>query len=125
MLGDRQTVATVAVRDMAAASKFYERTLGLTRIASEGSGAFAYRTGNSTLLVYVSEYAGTNRATAVTWVIGDDVDAVVRALKSKGMIFERYDLPDTRHEGDVHVSGSRRVAWFKDPDGNIHALVSG
>jgi catechol 2,3-dioxygenase-like lactoylglutathione lyase family enzyme len=125
LLGDREAVATVAVHDIASASTFYENTLGLTRIASEGSDAFAYRTGSSTLLIYASQYAGTNRATAVTWVVGSDVDAVVRALKARGVTFEHYDLPDTRREGDVHVSGSMRVAWFKDPDGNIHALVSG
>jgi hypothetical protein len=39
--------------------------------------------------------------------------------------FEHYDLPGMRREGDVHVAGAMRAAWFKDPDGNIHALVSG
>jgi hypothetical protein len=61
----------------------------------------------------------------VTWIVGD-VDGAVQALKAKGVSFEHYDdLPDTRLEGDVHVSGDMRVAWLKDPDGNIHALVSG
>jgi len=38
--------------------------------------------------------------------------------------FERYDLPGTTREGDVHVTGELKVAWFKDPDGNIHSLVN-
>ena len=55
-----------------------------------------------------------------------DLDAIVRDLrKAKGVTFEHYDLPDTRREGDVHVSGETRVAWFKDPDGNILSLVNG
>src|SRR2546430_948784 len=122
MLGDRDSMATVAVRDMAAAHKFYEGTLGLTRVANEGGEAFAYKTGASSLLVYRSQYAGTNKATAVTWRLGAQVDSVVLALKAKGVTFEHYDMPGTTLEGDVHVSGKRRSAWFKDPDGNIHAL---
>jgi hypothetical protein len=38
--------------------------------------------------------------------------------------FERYDMPGAKLEGDVHVFDGMRVAWFKDPDGNIHSLVS-
>ena len=125
MLGGPDAVATVAVRDLKAASRFYEETLGLTRIHDEGSQAYTYRTGDSTMIVYQSEYAGTSRATAVTWIVGDQVDALVEALKEKGVRFELYDMPETRHEGDVHVAGKIRVAWFKDPDGNIHALVNG
>jgi hypothetical protein len=68
-------------------------------------------------------FAGTNHATALTWTV-DDVDDVVRTLKSKGVTFEHYDLPDTRRQGDVHVSGDLKVAWFKDPDGNILSVVN-
>jgi IS30 family transposase len=46
-------------------------------------------------------------------------------LKAKGVTFEHYDLPDTRREGDVHISGHMKIAWFKDPDGNILNIVSG
>ncbi|HYJ80112.1 MAG TPA: VOC family protein [Longimicrobiaceae bacterium] len=125
MLGDSNAIATVAVRDLAAATRFYEGTLGLARVASEGTEAVEYRTGGTRMLVYVSEYAGTNQATGATWIVGDQVDALVRELKSRGVTFEHYDLPDTRREGDVHLAGDTRVAWFKDPDGNIHALVNG
>lgn len=124
MLGNSDAMATVAVRDLKAASQFYEHTLGLERLGTEGSEAVTYRSGGSRLLVYESEHAGTNRATAVTWIVGD-VDDAARALKGKGVRFEHYDLPETTREGDVHVSGTMRVAWFTDPDGNIHALVSG
>jgi hypothetical protein len=70
-----------------------------------------------------SSFAGTNKATALTWTI-DDVDDVVRTLKGKEVRFERYDLPDTTREGDVDVSGHIKVAWFKDPDGNILSVVN-
>ena len=59
----------------------------------------------------------------MTWDVGNDMDSLVRDLRSKGVHFEHYDLPDTKLEGDVHVSGDRRLAWLKDPDGNILALA--
>ena len=48
----------------------------------------------------------------------------MKALKAKGVAFEHYDLPDTTRKGDVHLAGKLKVAWLKDPDGNILALVS-
>ena len=75
--------------------------------------------------VFRSQYAGTSQATAVTWVVGEDMQSVVQALKAKGVTFEHYDMPGLTREGDLHVGGKMKAAWFKDPDGNIHALVSG
>jgi len=124
MLGNRQAVATVAVKDLAAARRFYEGTLGLEVVHTEGGEAISFRTGGTQLLVYRSEFAGTNRATAVNWFVGDDLDGIVRALRDKGVAFERYDLPGLNREGDVHVAGPMKIAWFKDPDGNIHALMN-
>ena len=125
MLGNREVAATVAVRDLAAARRFYEEKLGLSPVHEEGEEAVTYRTGSSQLLVYRSEFAGSNQATAATWMVDDGLDAIVRDLGAKGVPFERYDFPDGKHEGDVHVIGDMRAAWFKDPDGNILALVTG
>jgi len=125
MLGKTNAFANVAVKDLERARKFYEGTLGLKKVGAEGQELIAFKSGNSTLLVYRSQYAGTNRATAVTWVVGKDVESVVRALKAKGVTFEHYDMPDTKREGDVHVNGDMKVAWFKDPDGNILNIASG
>ena len=83
-----------------------------------------YASADSRVFVYESKYAGTNKATAVTW-ISNDVDSVVAGLKARGVTFEHYDLPQTKREGDVHVAGEMRAAWFQDPDGNILAVVSG
>ena len=123
MLRDTDAVATLAVRDLDTAAQFYEATLGLSRASAEDEEALVFKSGNTTINVYRSAFAGTNKATAVTWTV-DDVDDIVRTLKSKGITFEHYDLPDTRREGDVHVSGDVKVAWFKDPDGNILSVVN-
>ena len=122
MLGKQDAVATVAVKNLTAAKKFYEGALGLKPIDAEGDEVVVYESGSSRLNVYRSQYAGTNKATAVTWAV-DDVEGEVKALKSKGVAFEHYDMPETTRVGDVHVSGRTRVAWFKDPDGNIHSVA--
>jgi catechol 2,3-dioxygenase-like lactoylglutathione lyase family enzyme len=127
MLGTKNAIATLAVSDMSRAREFYENTLGLTEIENgpPDPGAVVYRSGDSAVLVYESQYAGTNRATAASWGVGDDFDELVRSLGEKGVSFEHYDdLPGTTRDGDVHVMGDLRAAWFKDPDGNILNLVN-
>jgi catechol 2,3-dioxygenase-like lactoylglutathione lyase family enzyme len=123
MLRDIDAVATLAVRDLGVAARFYEETLGLSRAGADGSEAIVFDSGDTTINVYRSSFAGTNKATALTWSV-DDVDDVVRTLKGKGVKFEHYDLPETQREGDVHISGDVKVAWFKDPDGNILSVVN-
>lgn len=125
MLADKDAAANLAVRNLQAAKKFYEGTLGLKPIGQQNDHLVAYRSGRSTLLVYESQYAGTNKATALTWTVGDDVEGMVSKLKSKGVSFEHYDLPGMKRKGDLHVAGDMKAAWFKDPDGNILSIVSG
>jgi catechol 2,3-dioxygenase-like lactoylglutathione lyase family enzyme len=124
MLRDSDAVANLAVKDLQVARKFYEDTLGLEPVGTEGNELVSYRSGKTRLNVYRSKWAGTNRATAVTWAVGNGVKALVQALKAKGVTFEHYDMPGLSLEGDVHVGHGMQVAWFKDPDGNILNLVS-
>jgi catechol 2,3-dioxygenase-like lactoylglutathione lyase family enzyme len=126
MLGDKSAAATLAVKDIGIARDFYENTLGLSEM--EGGppdpSAVLYRSGSSSVLVYESGFAGTNKATAASWAVGDDLDGIVQGLRDKGVAFEHYDLPGTTREGDVHLMGDLRAVWFKDPDGNILNLVN-
>ncbi len=124
MLGDSDTIATLAVKDLAAARNFYEGTLGLALAHATGSEALTFKTGRTELVVYRSRYAGTNQATAVNWRVGEALDAIVAALVAKGVAFEHYDLPGLTQKGDVHTFGEFKSAWFKDPDGNIIALMN-
>lgn len=124
MLGNRDAVANIAVKNLQTARRFYEGTLGLKAVATEGEELIVFKSGNTTVNVYRSQYAGTNQATAVTWAVGDDVEGIVRGLKAKGVTFKHYDMPDTRREGDIHIAGNIKVAWFKDPDGNILNVVN-
>jgi hypothetical protein len=80
MLENTDAVANVAVKDLAVARKFYEGTLGLTPVDTEGEEVVVFRSGRTLLNVYRSDYAGTNQATAVTWTVGDQVEEIVREL---------------------------------------------
>jgi catechol 2,3-dioxygenase-like lactoylglutathione lyase family enzyme len=125
ILKDSDAVATVAVRNLDVAGKFYRDTLGLEQIAAQDGEAITLRSGRSTINVYRSEFAGTNKATALSWTVGADLDATVRDLKAKGVAFEHYEMPNATHRGDIHVFGDFETAWFKDPDGNILNLIGG
>jgi catechol 2,3-dioxygenase-like lactoylglutathione lyase family enzyme len=125
MLTDNDAMATIAVKDMAAARKFYEGTLHFKRSGGDEDGVLTYQSGKSTVLVYQSAYAGTNKATSATWSVGRELESIVRTLKDAGVQFEHYDLPGARREGDIHIFGDFKAAWFKDPDGNILHVNSG
>jgi extradiol dioxygenase family protein len=117
-------VAVVAVKDLEKARRFYAETLGLEQSGGGDAEVLVFKSGDSLLNVYHSEYAGSNKATAVTWAVDGDVQDVVRALKARGVQFEHYDMPQTRIEGDVHVMQKIQTAWFKDPDGNILNIIN-
>jgi catechol 2,3-dioxygenase-like lactoylglutathione lyase family enzyme len=123
VLASTDAIATIAVKKIEPARKFYEGTLGLKPMPTEEPGVQGYKSGNSSVLVYESQYAGTNKATAATWAV-ENLEGVVRDLKAKGVRFEHYDFPSATRQGDVHGAGKTKAAWFKDPDGNILALVS-
>lgn len=125
MLGNKDAAANIAVKNIDAARKFYEGTLGLKQVDAQGEELIVYKSGSATIFVYRSQYAGTNKATAVTWTVGEDVEGVARSLKAKGVAFEHYEMPGVTLKGDVHVGHGMKIAWFKDPDGNILSIVSG
>lgn len=127
MLKDRNSSAIVAVSDIARARRFYGETLGLEETgAMDEEGVVAYRTGQTDLTVYVSKYAGTNQANAVTWAMQGDLAETVADLKAKGVAFENYgDMDGMTFKDGVYSSGAVKLAWFKDPDGNILHLTEG
>ncbi len=122
MLGTRNAVANLAVSDLDRARDFYTGTLGLKQVDNEGDELIVLKSGDSVVNVYRSEFAGTNEATAVTWEV-DDIEKEVADLREKGVAFEHYDMPGMEMEGDLHVADDYKIAWFKDPDGNILNIV--
>ena len=121
MLKNKNSSAIVAVKDLDRAKAFYSDVLELNLADTSNDGVLGYRTGSTWLSVYKSDFAGTNQANAVSWDVGVELDNIVAGLKAKGVAFEHYD--DMGRQGDIHVCGSMRLAWVKDPDGNILHLV--
>ena len=119
MLRDVDATAPIAVKDLGVATDFYEGTLGLQPVRPAQDGMVLYRSGSSSIMLYESEYAGTNKANALAWSVGEEFDAIMEGLRARGVTFEHYELPGLTLEGDIHVAENFKAVWFKDPDGNI------
>ena len=127
MLARFNAAINLAVRDVEVARGFYVDVLGLMLERQQGDFLLSLKSGETRLLVYKSEFAGTNKATAVTWSVGDGFDALVTGLKAKGVTFEQYPgMTNVTVDGDIPISdaANHRIAWFKDPDGNILSVLN-
>ena len=122
----------VAVTDMAHAESFYETKLGLSARRSGADGSKVYGSGGDTsLVVYPApDTAGGSSATLAAWHV-DDVELMVDELTSRGVIFEQFEGVlesgfdySTDERGVSPRAGGGKVAWFKDPDGNIFSIES-
>ena len=121
---------SIAVTEMARTKKFYERKLGLPVVRAGADGSKVYASGgDESLEVYPSpDHAGSSTATLATWYV-DDVEQMVDELTSNGVTFEHYEGVlesgfdyGTDEKGISPRAGGGKVAWFKDPDGNLFAI---
>ena len=129
-LGNYKLNAFIAVADMSPAAEFYEAKLGLPVVRTDADGSKVYASdGVESLVVYPSpDHAGRSTATLVTWYF-DDVERVVDELTSNGVTFEQYEGVlesgfdyGTDQKGISSRAGGGKVAWFKDPDGNLFSI---
>ena len=121
MLGKADATPMLAVKDLDRARRFYEENLGLREVDDFGEG-FLLKSGDTQVNVYRSEFAGTNKATALTFEV-DNIEDEVSELKEKGISFEHYDMEGLTSKGDIYEGEGMKTAWFKDPDGNILSLI--
>jgi catechol 2,3-dioxygenase-like lactoylglutathione lyase family enzyme len=122
---DFQMVASLPASDLDRARSWYRDTLGVEPfMTDEGGTALMYMAGDSAFMVYESQFAGTNQATAAGIAV-TDFDAALANLRSSGVTFEDYDFGDgmTTVEGVMTDPTGRRTAWFKDSEGNILGLA--
>jgi catechol 2,3-dioxygenase-like lactoylglutathione lyase family enzyme len=112
--------ANVPVSNLDEAIDFYGGKLGLELFERGEEHPYArfQGAGETKLGIYQSGTAGQAKHTLASFVV-DDVRAVVDGLKANGVVFEEYDLPGMKTEDGVATVGDTRVAWLKDPDGNI------
>jgi len=124
MLQDAPMYAYLPARDVARAREFYEGTLGF-RPGKAIAGGVAYEFADDTAcFLYPTENAGTSKASQAFWQV-DDVEHEVAELKSRGVALETFDMPGERSPSGVVTAGGAKVAWFKDTEGNILAMVEG
>jgi catechol 2,3-dioxygenase-like lactoylglutathione lyase family enzyme len=122
MLNSIDAQPTLAVKSLSRSKSFYEGVLGLRPVGPSLPTVQCYLAGRTVLVVYESEFAGTNKATAVTWPLGQSFATVIAELQKKGAPFAHYEIPGMTFENDVHSGHGMRLAWITDPDGNIMHL---
>ncbi len=121
MLKDLEFHTTIPVKDLARARQYYADKLGLTP-ARETPGGLVYEGKGGWFLLFPSAGAGTSQSTQMGWET-DDLQAVVSDLKSRGVVFMEYDLPNFKTVNSIASVGVGYAAWFKDSEGNILGIV--
>ncbi len=122
MLNTSPLYSYVPAHDVERCRRFYDEKLGLGPGRRTGPG-YTFDCANGTaFFVYPSPGAGTNKASCAFWHV-DDAEAVVRWLKDRGVVFERYEMPESAPGSDVYPADGAKAAWFKDTEGNIMAVI--
>jgi predicted enzyme related to lactoylglutathione lyase len=123
MLQSSPMYAYLPARDVARARQFYEQKVGLKPAKQEVAGGVVYAFGGGTAcFLYQTDNAGTSKASQAFWQVAD-VEREVADLKSRGVVFEDYDMPGDKSPSGVITAGGAKTAWFKDTEGNILAIV--
>ena len=120
MLNTSRVEANIPAADLDRARAFYADKLGLTPTREVADVSLVYQTeGGTTFNVYKTAFAGQAGHTIAQWHV-DDIESEVHDLKAKGVVFEVYDMPGVRWDGEIAaLEGMGRAAWFKDSEGNI------
>ena len=121
MLANAAVHPTLPVVDLDRARKFYEEKLGLKVVRTDPSPGAMLQAGGGTMLYIFQRGATRADHTAASFIV-DDVEATVKGLKAKGVVFEEYDMPGLKTVNSIFTMGEMKGAWFKDTEGNILAV---
>lgn len=122
MLKNSPVIPYIPATDIARARKFYEEKVGLVPREEIAGGVVYECAGGSWIFLYRSGGAGTSKASQAFWQV-KDVEAEVRELRARGVVFEEYDMPGLETVGGIATGGGSKAAWFKDSEGNIMAII--
>ena len=109
-------MAFVAIRDERQATDFYSGVLGLKKVSAD-SFAVVFDSGGVTLRAALVKEVAEAKYTVLGWQV-KGIEDVVRGLAAKGITFERYAFLQ-QDEAGIWNAGTDKVAWFKDPFGNL------
>ena len=114
--------AYIPAKDVARARRFYEDKLGFKPQEEVADGVIYDFANGTSCFLYPTPNAGTSQASQAFWQV-DDVDAEIAELKSRGVVFEHYDMPGERSPSGAIAAKGAKAAWFKDSEGNILAII--
>lgn len=120
MLTNVPVRSTLPVVDLNRAKKFYEEKLGLKVVGEDPSPGAVLQAGGGTQL-YIYQRAATKADHTAASFSVKDVEAEVKELKAKGVVFEEIEIPGmgVKTVDGVATFGELKAAWFKDTEGNI------
>ena len=120
MLADKRAHTTLPTSDLDRLRAWYEEVLGFTPLAVR-PGAVLYRTAvGSVFAISRGSVVSSGTHTQMAFTV-EDIEAEVADLQARGVVFESYETPRT--ENGIARIGAGRAAWFKDPDGNVLAVL--
>jgi catechol 2,3-dioxygenase-like lactoylglutathione lyase family enzyme len=122
MLTDCRVHATIPAADLGRARKWYADKLGLEPIRQMPGGLMYDAADSTRFLIYPTPNAGKSPNTCMGFATGD-IDAEVRELKARGVVFQDYDSPALKTVDGIATVGPTRSAWFRDSEGNIIGVV--
>ena len=125
MLRDGRVATRLPAQDLERARAFYSEKLGVEPV-EEREGGLRYVCAAGEFALFESTGAASGAHTQMGWEV-DDIEATVRELRARGVVFEEYDFPGLRTvegiadiEGNYPSKGSgERGAWFRDSEGNM------
>lgn len=114
-------IGFVTIVDVERAKSFYRDTLGLRLVSEEPPFALVFDANGIMLRLGMGKERPPVRGTVLGWQV-PDITATVRDLERAGVRFERYEYLKQDNLGIWTLPTGAKVAWFKDPDGNILSL---
>lgn len=113
--------SSFSVNDLKAAKDFYSQTLGLD--VSETPQGLELNTGDNTLFLYPKPNHTPASFTVLNFEV-DNIDEAIEELGAMGIHLEHYNLPDMKtDERGIFNAPGHKIAWFKDPAGNILSVI--
>jgi catechol 2,3-dioxygenase-like lactoylglutathione lyase family enzyme len=123
ILGGSELIAFAPTTNPARARAFYEGVLGLRLVADEAPFSLVFEANGTMLRVTTVREHHPDPFTVLGWRVEDIVDAVEK-LTAAGVVFDRYKgMNDKDPYGIWKAPSGARIAWFKDPDGNVLSLT--
>jgi catechol 2,3-dioxygenase-like lactoylglutathione lyase family enzyme len=125
MLARSKVATRLPAQDLDRARRFYAEKLGLEPV-EEREGGLRYECGGVVFALFASTGAPSGAHTQMGWEV-DDIDATVAELRSRGVVFEEYDIPGMKTvDGIAEIEGNypskgtgERGVWFHDSEGNL------